>query len=202
MKITSKKVDDLNYKLTLQLVKDDYADKKKKMLAKIRRDAEIKGFRKGMAPASLIERLYGERVLADVVNDCISESLNHYIQENKLKLIGEPLPEEGQNADWNAEEITLVFDYALRPEVKLDLSAKDELPYYNITVTAEARKDLKETTLRQYGELTDAKSAGEDDFIIVDFVNGDTTVSDAYVALRNVTAAEKGKFVGDRKSVV
>lgn len=196
MKISSKKVDELNYKLNLQLVKEDYAEKKKKMLAKIRHDAELKGFRKGMAPASLIERLYGDRVLADVVNDTISESLSNYMKEKDLKVIGEPLPEEGQNADWNADEINLVFDYALRPEVKLELSAKDEVPYYNIAVTAEAKKDLKETTLRQYGELTDGKAAGEDDFVIVDFVNGETTVQDAYVALRNVTAAEKGKFVG------
>ena len=57
MKIQNKKIDDLNYKLTLELVKEDYAEKKRKMLAKCRRDAELKGFRKGMAPASLIERL-------------------------------------------------------------------------------------------------------------------------------------------------
>ena len=170
MKITSKKVDELNYKLTLQLVKEDYAEKKKKMLTKIRHDAELKGFRKGMAPASLIERIYGERVLVDVVNDTISESLNNYIKEKNLKIVGEPLPEEGQSTDWNADEITLVFDYALRPDIKLELSAKDEVPYYNITITAEAKKDLKETTLRQYGELTDAKAAAEDDFIIVDFL--------------------------------
>ena len=68
MKITEKKVDALNYKLALEIVKEDYAEKKRKMLAKIRRDAELKGFRKGMAPASLIERLYGERVLSDCIN--------------------------------------------------------------------------------------------------------------------------------------
>ena len=65
MKITNTKVDELNYRLHLEIVKEDYAEKKRKTLARIRRDAEIKGFRKGMAPASLIERLYGERVLAD-----------------------------------------------------------------------------------------------------------------------------------------
>jgi trigger factor len=196
MKIQNKKIDDLNYKLTLELVKEDYAEKKRKMLAKCRRDAELKGFRKGMAPASLIERLYGERVLVDCVNDCISDSLNSYIKENDLKLIGEPLPEENQQTDWNGENFTFVFDYALKPEVKLELSEKDSLPYYKISVSAEAKKNLKETTLKQFGELADGKAAKEDDFIIVDFVNGETSVNDAYVALRNVTAEQKPLFVG------
>ena len=196
MKITEKKVDALNYKLALEIVKEDYAEKKRKMLAKIRREAELKGFRRGMAPASLIERLYGERVLADCINECISETLTNYIKEHNLKLIGEPLPEEGQSVDWNADPVAITFEYALRPEVKLDLSGKDELPYYNITVTEAAKKSLKETTLKQYGELTDGKKAAEEDFIIVDFVNGETRVEGAYVALRNVSAECKGAFVG------
>ena len=196
MKITEKKVDDLNYKLNLELVKEDYAEKKRKMLASIRRDAELKGFRKGMAPAGLIERLYGERVLSECINDCISESLTSYIKEHNLKLIGEPLPEEGQSTDWNAEPVTITFDYALRPVVNLELSAKDEIPYYNISISDAAKKSLKESTLKQYGELTDGDKAGEDDFIIVDFVNGETKVEDAYVALRNVTAEAKSAFVG------
>ena len=196
MKITEKKVDALNYKLALEIVKEDYAEKKRKMLAKIRRDAELKGFRKGMAPASLIERLYGERVLSDCINECISENLTNYIKEHNLKLIGEPLPEEGQSVDWNAEPIAITFEYALRPEVKLELSEKDEIPYYNITVTEAAKKNLKETTLKQFGELTDGKKAAEDDFIIVDFVNGETKVEGAYVALRNVSAECKSAFVG------
>lgn len=196
MKITEKKVDELNYKLSLEIVKEDYAENKRKMLAKIRRDVELKGFRKGMAPASLIERLYGERVLSDCINDCISETLSKHIKENNLKLIGEPLPEEGQSVDWEAEPLCVTFDYALRPEVNLELSAKDEIPYYNITITEAAKKSLKESTLKQYGELADGKKAAEDDFIIVDFVNGDVKVEGAYVALRNVTPECKSAFVG------
>lgn len=196
MKITEKKVDELNYKLSLEIVKEDYAENKRKMLAKIRRDVELKGFRKGMAPASLIERLYGERVLSDCINDCISETLSKHIKENNLKLIGEPLPEEGQSVDWEAEPLCVTFDYALRPEVNLELSAKDEIPYYNITITEAAKKSLKESTLKQYGELADGKKAAEDDFIIVDFVNGDVKVEGAYVALRNVTSECKSAFVG------
>ena len=196
MKITEKKVDELNYKLSLKIGKEDYAEKKRKMLAKIRREAELKGFRRGMAPASLIERLYGERVLSDCINECISENLTAYIKDHNLKLIGEPLPEEGQSIDWNTDPIDITFEYALRPEVKLEFSAKDELPYYNITITEAAKKSLKESTLKQYGELTDGKKAGEEDFIIVDFVNGETRVEGAYVALRNVSAALKSSFVG------
>ena len=94
MEITKKQIDDLNIELTLSIAKDDYADKKKKKLNDYRKKAEIKGFRKGMVPASLIEKMYGPSVLVDSVNDVISESLNNYINENSLRVVGEPLPSE------------------------------------------------------------------------------------------------------------
>lgn len=198
MEILKKSIDDLNLELTLSIAKADYADKRKKKLNDYRKKAEIKGFRKGMVPASLIEKMYGQSALVDSVNDVISESLNNYINENQLRVIGEPLPcEEQPQVEWvDGNDFTFKFDVALNPEVSFELSKEDEIPYYNITVTEQARKEMKDNLLKQYGSLEDGEAAKEDDFIIVDFEQGETKVEGTYVALRNVSEASRPSFVG------
>ena len=94
MKIEQNRIDDLNLELTLSVAAEDYAESRKKKLNDFRKKAEIKGFRKGMVPMSLVEKMYGQQALADAVNDVIAESLNGYIQENNLKVLGEPLPSD------------------------------------------------------------------------------------------------------------
>ena len=198
MDIKENRVDDLNIGLTLTVAKDDYADKKKKRLNEYRRKAEFKGFRKGMVPMSLVERIYGQSALVDSVNDVISESLNTYIRDNGLHVLGEPLPSEEQpQVEWtDGNDFTFMFDMALTPEVKLELSKEDEIPYYNITVKDEAKKEMKDNLLRQYGSLEDGEAAGEEDFLIADFEQGDMKIEGTYVALRNVDEKVRPSFVG------
>lgn len=198
MEITKKQIDDLNIELTLSIAKDDYADKKKKKLNDYRKKAEIKGFRKGMVPASLIEKMYGPSVLVDSVNDVISESLNNYINENSLRVVGEPLPSEDQpKTDWvDGNDFTFKFDIAMTPEVSFELSKEDEVLYYNITASEQAKSEMKANLLKQYGSLEDGEAAAEDDFIIVDFEQGETKVEGTYVALRNVAEGVRPSFVG------
>lgn len=198
MEIIKNAIDDLNLELTLSIAKEDYADKKKKKLNDYRKKAEIKGFRKGMVPASLIEKMYGQSALVDSVNDIISESLNSYISENKLRVVGEPLPSEDQpHVEWtDGNDFTFKFDIAVNPEVALELSKDDEIVYYNINVTEQAKKEMKENLLKQYGSLEDGEAAKEDDFIIVDFVQGETSVEGTYVALRNVAEPARASFIG------
>ncbi len=198
MEITKKQIDDLNIELTLSIAKDDYADKKKKKLNDYRKKAEIKGFRKGMVPASLIEKMYGPSVLVDSVNDVISESLNNYINENSLRVVGEPLPSEDQpKTDWvDGNDFTFRFDIAMTPEVSFELSKEDEILYYNITASEQAKSEMKANLLKQYGSLEDGEAAAEDDFIIVDFEQGETKVEGTYVALRNVAEGVRPSFVG------
>ena len=178
MEISQNKVDELNLELTLSIGKDDYADRRKKKLNEHRRTAEIKGFRKGMVPISLIERIYGQSALVDAVNDIIADSLNNFIKENSLKVVGEPLPSEDQpKTEWvNGNDFTFKFDIATTPDVVLELSKEDKIPYYNIEVKDSAKAEMKENLLKQYGSLEDGQEAGADDFIIVDFEQGDTKV--------------------------
>ena len=198
MKIEQNRIDDLNIELSLTVAKEDYSDSKKKRLNEYRKKAEIKGFRKGMVPASLVEKMYGQTALVDAVNDAISEGLNNFIKENNFRVLGEPLPsEEHIQNDWtDGNEFNFKFDLALNPEVSLELSAEDEIPYYTITVTEAAKKDLKETILKQYGSLEEGKKAKADDFIIVDFEQGDLKVEGTYVAIRSIAEAAKAQFVG------
>ena len=198
MKLEQNKIDDLNIELTLSIGKDDYSEKRKKRLNNHRRNAEIRGFRKGMAPVSLIEKIYGQSCLVDAVNDIIADSLNNFIKENDLKVIGEPLPAEGQpETEWkDGNNFTFKFDVALSPKVELELSKDDKIPYYEIGITDIARKEMKENLLKQYGSLEEGQAAGEDDFIIVDLEQGDTKVEGTYIALRNVAEAVRPSFVG------
>ena len=198
MKIEQNRIDDLNFELTMTVAAEDYSENRKKRLSDYRKKAEIKGFRKGMVPASLVEKMYGQNALVDAVNDVVAEGLNNYIKENDLRVLGEPLPsEEHIQNEWAAgQDFTFKFDLAVNPEVSFELSDADEVTYYTITVTEAAKKDMKNTLLKQYGSLEDGKKAKEDDFIIVDFEQGDMKVEGTYVALRNVAEAARASFVG------
>ena len=198
MKIEQNRIDDLNIELTLTVAAEDYAESRKKRLSEFRKKAEIKGFRKGMVPMSLVEKMYGQNALVDAVNDVISEGLNNYIHENNLRVLGEPLPsEEHIQNEWEAgKEFTFKFDLALNPEISFELSKEDEVTYYTITVTEAAKKEMRENLLRQYGSLENGEAAKEEDFIIVDFEQGDMKVEGTYVALRNVAEAARKSFVG------
>ena len=147
---------------------------------------------------SLVEKMYGQNALVDAVNDVISEGLNNYIHENNLRVLGEPLPsEEHIQNEWEAgKEFTFKFDLALNPEVSFELSKEDEVTYYTITVTEAAKKEMRDNLLRQYGSLENGEAAKEEDFIIVDFEQGDMKVEGTYVALRNVAEAARKSFVG------
>ncbi|MBR5018697.1 MAG: trigger factor [Bacteroidales bacterium] len=202
MKITKNPVDDLNMNVSIVLDKDDWAEPRKKKLNEYRRTAEIRGFRRGMAPMSLIEKIHGGQALAEVVNKLVTDSLNQFIEENKLNLIGEPLPSEKQSDNNWEDPDTFAFDFdlAVAPEVNLTVTADDKIPFYTVTVTKEALNEYKHGLLKQYGQLESAEASKEDDFVIADFVSGEQKVEGAYVALRSMTDDVKKEFVGLKKA--
>ena len=198
MKIEQNRIDDLNLELTLAVTSEDYADSRKKKLNDYRKKAEFKGFRKGMVPMSLVEKMYGQSALVDSVNDVVAEGLNNFIRENNLRVLGEPLPSEDQpETDWTpGNDFTFKFDIAENPEISFELSKDDEIVYYTITVTEAAKREMKNNLLRQYGSLEEGIAAKEDDFIIVDFEQGETKVEGTYVAIRNVAESVRKSFIG------
>ena len=198
MNIEKNQIDALDLQVTIQVAADDYAPAYKKKLNERKRNADFKGFRKGMAPMSLIQRVYGEQALYESVNDVLSSSLSGFIQENKLRVVGEPLPSEDQpEVEWKAgNDLTFKFDIATLPELSLEISKEDKVPYYNINVTEQAKKEMKGNMLRQVGSLEDADAAGEEDFVIADLDQEGKSVEGAYISVRNVAGDAHARFVG------
>ncbi len=199
MQIKENRIDDLNVSLNITLDKADWADQKKKKLSNYRRNAEIKGFRKGMAPMSLIERFYGAQAMGETINSVIGETLNKYIDDNKLHIIGEPLPSEKEiENDWdNAETLTFEYDLGLYPEFTIDVTKEDKIPYYKVKISDEAKAEYKSNLLKQFGNMVDGEKMGAEDFMLADFEQGETKVESTYVALRSMANDDvKKPFIG------
>lgn len=160
MKITKKKIDNLNLEVKLEVEAADYAAIQKKKFNEVKKSADFKGFRKGMVPASLIQKVYGERILVEAVNEVVGENLESYIREQKLNILGEPLNSEKQPelvwADGN--DYTFLFDVALAPELDFDVVKDDEIPQYSVTVAAKDKAPMIENLKKFYEEKKEEKS--------------------------------------------
>jgi len=204
MKVTQRNADDLTLVVTLSIGKEDYAPKANKILSDYRKNADIKGFRKGMAPMSMIEKMHGQSAMVDAVNGLISDGLNNFINDNKLNIIGEPLANETEQkpVDWQSgENMEFVFDIALAPKVELSVSADDKIVYYEADITKEEQAKYQSNVLRQYGQLGVADAIAEDeDFIIADLIQGETRIEGTYVALRSVEDKKIKKAIHGQKS--
>ena len=201
MKVEQVKVNDLTYQLNVNIEKADAQDKKKKALNEFRKKVEIRGFRKGMAPMSLVEKMHGVQALVEAVNQMISEAINNHIAENKLNILGEPLPneEKQKEIDWeNDENYEFVFDIALAPQVEFTLSKDDKIVSYNVAVSEEAKKAYKSNMLKQFGKLENTDSVKEEDFIIADLEQGENKVEGTYITLRQMAEEAKGQFIGKK----
>ena len=200
MNITKKQADALNCQVTIDIAADDYAEALKKRLNEYRRRADIKGFRKGMAPMSLIQRMYGDQCLYESVNHLVGEQLDNFIRDEKLRIVGEPLPSEDQpQIEWKAgNDFTFKFDMAQTPEINFEVGEGDKIPYYEINVTEEAKKAMKNQMLQQYGSLQEGKAAGENDYIIADIANDSHSAEGVYVSIANVAEIARPLFVGKK----
>ncbi len=185
--------------LKIEVSKNDYQDKVKKALNDYRRKANVNGFRPGMAPMSMIQKMYGHSVLIDEINKLVSDALNDHITNEKLNILGEPIPyEEGQPPiDWeNQEDFEFNYEIGLSPEVEVKLSKRDKLPKYVIAVSEEDKQRQLENIMQRYGKFVDTEEAGEDDLLKVDLAQeGENAlnVEDTYVSLKVLTDAKLKK---------
>lgn len=159
MNITEKKIDDLNLELSMVVEAADYAEPLDKRYKELKHKSEFKGFRKGMAPMSLIKKVYGDQVLSEILNRLVGEQLDSYIEEKKLRVLGEPLPSENQpENEWKeGAPFTFVFDLGLSPEVSVEVVKEDTIPSYKITADAEEKKKMVEN----YKEYWSKKEGAE-----------------------------------------
>ena len=136
MKISFENADKVNGQLTIVVEEADYNEKVEKTLKDYRKKANIPGFRPGQAPLSLIKKQVGEQVKMDELNKLVGETIYSYLKDNNIQFLGEPLPSAKQEAQDLAKPApyTFVFDIAVAPEIDLELTDKDKLDYYEITV--------------------------------------------------------------------
>ena len=200
MKVSKKKADELNYQLTIEIAAEDYAEPLRKRLNDYRRKADVKGFRRGMAPMSLIQRMYGDQCLYESVNGMVSEALDNFITKEKIRVVGEPMPSEDQpQLSWKAgENFTFKFDIAQTPEPKFEVNTEDKGVYYDINITAAEKKQGREQLLQQYGSLQEGKKAGENDYIIADIANEGHKAEGVYVSVSHVAEEARGAFIGKK----
>ena len=167
MNISLQNVDKVSAVLTVQIEKADYQEKVEKALKTLRKRVNMPGFRPGMVPMSLVKKQYGTSVLVEEVDKLMQEKVNEYIRENKVDMLGAPLPKES-NADFvNDENFEFAFDIALAPEFTVDLSADDTIDYYDINVTDE----MVDQQVKMYTQRT-AKYEKVEDYQDNDLLKG------------------------------
>jgi len=167
MNVDKQVIDSVNAVVKIQLLKADYQEKVENTLKNYRKKANVPGFRPGMVPAGLIQKMYGKSVLAEAVQDAVSEALYNYIRDNQLNILGEPLPSETQAMiDFDTQEdFDFAFDIALSPELDFSLTKKDSIPYYTITVTDEMVAEQAKSMAARNGSYVKAEATEEADVI-------------------------------------
>ena len=136
MNINFETNDKVNGLMTVTVEENDYNEKVAKTLKDYRKKANVPGFRPGMVPMSMIQRMYGTAVKMDVINRAVGEQLYQYVKDNNIKMLGEPLPHDGNEAVdiEKPAPYTFQFDIAVAPEINVALTDKDSIDYYDITV--------------------------------------------------------------------
>ena len=161
MNITRENKDALNAVVTVAIEKDDYATKVEKILTDYRKTANIPGFRKGHVPMGMVKKQYGKAVLIDEVNKLIQEGLNKYLTEEKLDVLGQPLPKPQDDINWDSDTFSFDFELGLAPKFEVDLEGKKKITHYNIVADDKMIDDQVENIQKQYGKLVALKEVAK-----------------------------------------
>jgi trigger factor len=167
MNISFDKTDNTRARLTLKIEKSDYEGKVQDAIKRYSKKAQLPGFRPGHAPASLIKKMYGAQVKAEEIDNVVSETVNKYIQENHVHIIGMPLPCDDQKPmDLEKdEEFEFMLDLALQPEFEVEVTDKDKLPYYDIEVSDKEVDDVVASIARRSGHNEETEVYEDGDII-------------------------------------
>lgn len=203
MNITKEQIDELNAVVKVAVTKDDYFDKVETILKDYRKQANIPGFRKGQVPMGLIKKQYGKAVLVDEVNKLLQDNLNKYLTEEKLDVLGNPLPKQQDNFDWDSEEFAFEFELGLAPNFSVDLKSKKAITHYKIIADQKMIDEQVERIQKQYGKLISKTEIGKTDDVNGVFKNEAEEIDHKTVIEINKIKSKKalesllGKKVGD-----
>jgi len=166
MNVSFEQIDAVNGQLTVDLKREDFAADVNKEVAQMGVRHPIKGFRPGKAPKSLLMKYYGGSVTADVIDRMVGRAVYDYIRENKLQVLGEPLPNEDTKVDiMKDEEMTFKYDLGLAPAIELKLNKRINVPYYNIEVTDQMVDDAIAHDRKRLGTLVDGEVSDKESML-------------------------------------
>lgn len=214
MNVTRQDVDALNATLTVKVTPEDYEQKVNDTLNNYRKTAKIPGFRPGHVPMGLVKKQYGKAVLSEELNKVVNESLQGYITENKLDLLGNPIPKEGDEFTGDFEnpgDFEFTYSIGFAPEITVPLSGKNKFDYVTVKVDDDLIEKQVDDLRRRYGKLVSGEKVSERDMVLAQFVelNDDksikeggimhtSTVSLEFVTDDKVKKSLIGKVVGDK----
>jgi trigger factor len=168
MNITRENIDDLNAVLKVEIVKTDYLEKVENVLKDYRKKANIKGFRPGMVPIDLIRKMYGKVIRIDEINKIVSEKIHKYLTDEKLEILGDPLPktDEQENINFDTQDdFSFYFELGLAPGVDFLLSKKNKINSYDIIIDEKMKNDYVGNYTRRFGEFRKTDVTGEKDIL-------------------------------------
>ena len=166
MNVSFEQIDAVNGMLTVDIKREDFAADVNKEVAQMGVRHPLKGFRPGKAPKSLLMKFYGASVTADVIDRMVGRAVYDYIRENKLQVLGEPLPNEDTKVDiMKDEEMSFKYDLGLAPTIELKLNKRINVPYYNIEVTDQMVDDAIAHDRKRLGTLVDGEVSDKESML-------------------------------------
>jgi trigger factor len=168
MNITRENISELNAVLKIDIVKADYDEKVENVLRDYRKKANIKGFRPGMVPIGVVKKIYGRAVRIDEINKVVTEGIQKYISDEKLEILGDPLPVESEHErlDFdNQDDFSFSFELGLAPSFEINLSKKTKVTQYEIAIDEKMRNDYLNNYKRRFGELRNAENVESKDVV-------------------------------------
>jgi trigger factor len=179
MNITRENIDALNAVVKVDIAKEDYSDKVEKILTDYRKSANIPGFRKGHVPMGMVKKQYGKAVLVDEVNKLLQDALNKYLTEEKLDVLGNPLPKPQDDLDWDSDAFSFEFELGLAPEFEVNLKSKKGITHYNIIADKKMLDNQVEHIRKQYGKIVSQNTVAKDSEITGVFENQDKGINNS-----------------------
>ncbi|CAM1344852.1 trigger factor [Tenacibaculum amylolyticum] len=198
MNITKENVNALNAIVKVDIVAEDYKDKVAEVLNDYRKKANIPGFRKGHVPMGMVKKQYGKAVMIDEVNKLLQESLNKFLVEEKLDILGNPLPVVNEDFSWDTDQFSFEFELGLAPEFDVDIKGKNKITEYKIVATDELIDKEVENIQNRYGKLITLEEAEEHSNVTGTFVNEENEINKKSTFLVNDLKGKKNekKFIG------
>jgi len=203
MNITKENIDALNAVVKVDIVADDYQEKVTKVLTDYRKKADIPGFRKGHVPMGMIKKQYGKSIMIDEVNKLLQDSLNKFITEEKLDILGNPLPRVQDDFNWDADTFSFEFELGLAPKFEIDLKAKNKIKHHKIVATDDLIDEEVKNLQSRYGKTTPLEEATEHSNVTGTFINEEHEIDKKSTFLVNDLKGKKnekkviGAKVGD-----